>query len=76
MDQLESIEQQIKTLKERILLEGAVYIKEINILTSMRGLSVFTAIAIISDIITVRRFQNSKKFSSYLRSTPRVESFK
>lgn len=74
MDQLESIEQQIKTLKERILLEGAVYIKEINILTSMRGLSVFTAIAIISDIITVRRFQNSKKFSSYLRSTPRVES--
>ena len=40
----------------------------------MRGLSVFTAIAIISDIITVKRFPNSKKFASYLRSTPRVSS--
>lgn len=74
MDQLEQIELTIKTLKEKILCEGSFYMKEINILTSMRGLSVFTAIAIISDIITVKRFSNSKKFASYLRSTPRVES--
>ena len=74
MDQLEQLEETIKILKERILCEGSYYLKEINILTSMRGLSVFTAIAIISDIITVKRFSNSKKFASYLRSTPRVAS--
>ncbi len=74
MDQLEQLESKIKILKERILCEGSYYMKEINNHTSMRGLSVFTAIAIISDIITVKRFSNSKKFASYLRSTPRVES--
>jgi hypothetical protein len=31
-------------------------------------------LAIIADIIDVSRFKNSKKFASYLRSTPRVES--
>ena len=74
MDQLEQLEETIKNLKGKILCDGSCYMKEINILTSMRGLSVFTAIAIISDIITVKRFSNSKKFASYLRSTPRVES--
>lgn len=74
LDQLEVLEETIKKLKERILIEGSFYMKEIDILTSMRGVSVFTAIAIISDIITVKRFSNSKKFASYLRSTPRVES--
>lgn len=74
MDQLEQFEETIITLKENILCEGSFYMKEINILTSMRGLSIFTAIAIISDIITVKRFSNSKKFASYLRSTPRVSS--
>ncbi len=40
----------------------------------MKGISVFTAIAIIADIISVKRFPNSKRFASYLRSTPKVES--
>ena len=73
-DQLEQQETQVKTLKEKIKEEGRHYLKEIDILTSMRGISVFTAIAIIADIITVKRFSNSKKFASYLRSTPKVES--
>jgi transposase len=73
-DQLEQLEAQVKTLKEKIKEEGRHYLKEIDILTSMRGISVFIAIAIIADIITVKRFSNSKKFASYLRSTPKVES--
>ena len=47
---------------------------QIEILTSMTGISVITALAIISDIIDVSRFKNAKHFASYLRSTPRVES--
>lgn len=73
-DELDNIEDTIEKLKLKIKLEGSHYFKEINILTSMKGLSVFTAIAIVSDIVTVKRFPNSKKFSCYLRSAPRVSS--
>jgi hypothetical protein len=44
----------------------------INILTSMKGVSVFIATAIITDIIAVSRFKDTKHFTSYLRSAPRV----
>jgi hypothetical protein len=47
---------------------------QIEILTSMTGISVITAIAVIADIFDISRFRNSKHFASYLRSTPRVES--
>jgi len=48
--------------------------KEIEILTGMKGVSVFIAIAIIADIIDVSRFRDSKAFSSYLRSAPKVSN--
>ena len=47
---------------------------QIEILTSMKGVSVFIAIAIITDIIDVNRFRNSKAFTSYLRSAPKVSN--
>ena len=71
---LENIEARIEALKERIFLHAEPYMREIEILTSMKGVSVFIAIAIIVDIITVKRFKNSKAFTSYLRSAPRVSS--
>jgi hypothetical protein len=40
----------------------------------MKGVSVFTAAAIMSDIVSVDRFPNAKHFTAYLRSAPRVES--
>lgn len=73
-DQLEQLEMKTDEVKGKILEQGSRYMKEIDILTSMKGISVFTAIALIADIITVNRFSNSKKFSNYLRSTPKVES--
>jgi transposase len=45
---------------------------QIDLLTSMKGVSVFIAIAIIADIIEVSRFKDSKHFTSYLRSAPKV----
>lgn len=66
-NELEEIEKQIKIL-------GANYYEEIDILTSMKGMSVKTAIAIISDIAIVDRFPNAKHFTSYLRSAPGVDS--
>lgn len=73
-DELDQLEETIEKLKLKIKIEGSHYFREIDILTSMKGLSVFTAIAIISDIISVKRFPNSKKFACYLRSTPKVSS--
>ena len=74
MDTLEYLEETFEKLVVEIKKAGAVFMPQIEILSSMTGVSVITAIAIIADVIDVSRFQNSKHFASYLRSTPRVES--
>jgi transposase len=72
LDRLERDEGDVKTLKDQILLAAMPFIPQIDILTSMKGVSVFIAIAIIADIIDVSRFRDSKAFTSYLRSAPHV----
>lgn len=61
-------------VKDRILFQAEPFMAQIQILTSMKGVSVFIAIAIIADIIDVNRFKNSKAFTSYLRSAPKVSN--
>lgn len=73
-DLLESLEKKADEFADQILLTAAPFSKEIDILTSMKGVSVFTAAAIMADIVSVDRFPNAKHFTSYLRSAPRVES--
>ena len=73
-DELEAKETLIGKIEDKIKIIGFEYIKDIEILTSMKGMSVFTAIAIISDIAAIERFPNSKHFTSYLRSAPEVDS--
>jgi transposase len=73
LDMLESLEDKVELLEEKIQEHAEPYMQEIEILTSIKGVGVFTAIAIIADIISVNRFRNSKAFTSYLRSAPRVE---
>lgn len=74
LDRMERDEQDIQALKDRILLQASPFMAQIEILTSMKGVSVFIAIAIIADIIDVSRFRNSKAFTSYLRSAPCVSN--
>jgi transposase len=64
---------QRKELKEEILLIGSVYKEQLNYLASIKGVSVFTAIAILTDIADIERFENPKKLCSYLRSAPKVD---
>ena len=73
-DTLEYLEAKSQVWEDRIKEQAEPFMREIDILTSMKGVSVFIAIAIIADIISVDRFKNSKAFTSYLRSAPRVES--
>jgi transposase len=72
--ELENTESSIEPLKEKIMELAEPYMREIEILTSMKGISVFTAIAVIADIIEVNRFKDSKSFTSYLRSAPKVSN--
>jgi len=74
MDTLEHLEAAFDKLVDELNKAGSVFMSQIEILTSMTGVSVLTAIAIIADVIDVSRFRNSKHFASYLRSAPRVES--
>ncbi len=73
-DELEHLEWKTEQFVEKILVTAHPFMHEIELLTTMKGLSTFTAAAIMSDIETVNRFPNSKAFTSYLRSAPRVES--
>jgi transposase len=61
-------------LQDKIKEQGKPFMREIEILTSMKGVSVFIAIAVIADIIKVDRFKDSKSFTSYLRSAPQVSN--
>jgi len=74
MDTLEHLEETFEKLVVEIKKAGAVFLPQVEILTSMSGISVITALAIIADVFDITRFKNSKHFASYLRSTPRVES--
>ncbi len=73
-DLLEHLEALTEQLIQKILVTAHPFMHEIELLTTMRGISCFTAAAIMTDIETVQRFPNSKKFTAYLRSAPRVES--
>ena len=68
--QLDQLESGIAELKGKLLVSAVSYHKQINILTSMKGISVFTAVALIADIAEIERFEKSKQLTSYLRSAP------
>jgi transposase len=65
MDRLERDEADVKVLKDQVLLHAAPFMAQIEILTSLKGISVFIAIAIIADIIDISRFRDSKALTSF-----------
>jgi transposase len=71
---LNTQEDEKENIKAEILIKGKVFYREIKILTSIRGVSPFLAIAIMSDIADINRFPNAKKLCSYLRTAPRIDA--
>ena len=65
---------EVNILEDQILKTATPYMKEIRILTSMKGVSVLMAIALLADISDIQRFANSKHLCSYLRTAPGVKS--
>jgi transposase len=73
--QIDALEEETEKIKQLIYELGyQLYKEEITILLSIKGFSPLTAIALMSDIIDIKRFPNAKKFCSYLRTAPRVHS--
>ena len=61
-------------LEQLILEQGAVLEKEVRILTSIKGVSVLGALAIMADVADIRRFKTYKHFCSYLRTSPGLDA--
>jgi len=72
LSRLQSCKKEIQ--KEIAVLGLNRFPNEIKLLITIPGISDFTACSIMADIVDVRRFKDCKKFTSYLRSAPRVSS--
>ena len=72
---LKANEVQQLEVKDMIYLLGSeLFGDQIELLLSIRGFSVFTAIVLMSDVVDVERFSSAKKFCSYLRTVPKTKS--
>lgn len=74
IEELLGLEEKQTRIEEQLKIVGSKYYKEIEILTSTKGISILTALALIADIADIRRFPTAKKLCTYLRSAPAVES--
>ncbi len=72
--QLKNTKEEQHCVKDMIYVLGEkLYKKEIEILLSIKRFSPFTAIVLMSDVVDIKRFKNSKKFCAYLRTAPKVK---
>ncbi|HVO93509.1 MAG TPA: transposase, partial [Terriglobales bacterium] len=73
--ELQSLTKEQEGIKREIYSRGyARFEREVELLLGIRGFSPLTAIALMGDVVDVKRFKNAKHFCSYLRATPRVRS--
>ena len=64
-----------KELETRIKQAAVTYDEgTMRLLVTMYGVSVLGTAAVLSDAGCIERFKSAKKFSRYMRSTPRVDS--
>lgn len=73
-NQLKQTEENIKSIETLIKVIGVEYYNEVELLTSIKGVSIIMALALIADIAVIERFPNAKHLCSYLRSTPSVDN--
>lgn len=72
--QLDVQENSIKKIREIVIAKSIIFKREIDILTSIKGISPFVAVALMADIADIHRFKNSKHFCSYLRAAPKIDA--
>jgi transposase len=74
-DQIHALEKNTDVIKDAIFKIGNdIFKEEIEILLSIKGFSPLTAIALMSDVVSIERFKNVKNFCAYLRTAPKVKA--
>src|SRR5512138_2123121 len=68
------LENSIRQTREALIAGSVSFKHEVDILTSIKGISPFVAVALISDIADIHRFKNAKHFCSYLRTAPKIDA--
>jgi len=74
LKQIAILEDEIKILKNKILTFCVIFYKEIEILTTIPGISPFIALALMTDICDINNFANPKKLCSYFGIVPKGKS--
>jgi transposase len=75
MNQLEAVITECDTLKDMIIINGyKLFKREIDLLITIKGFSPFTAVAFMTDVVDIERFESAKKICAYLRTAPKVKS--
>jgi transposase len=67
-------EESIKRIKETAVINSTSFQREVDILTSVKGISPFIAVVLLADIADIHRFKNAKHFCSYLRAAPKIDA--
>ena len=72
--QQEHTENEIERIKQMIINTGIkLFPKEIELLISITGFSIFTAVAVMSDVVDINRFSSVRRFCAYLRTAPKIK---
>ena len=71
---LDMLKKQKEDLDAEILKYTATYEDEISIMVSVSGVSILMALCFKADYADITRFSNAKRFCSYMRSAPKVQS--
>ena len=74
LDQIKVLGNKEMEVKKVILTYCTIFYKEIEILTTIPGISPFIALALMTDISDINNFSNPKKLCSYLGLVPKVKS--
>jgi transposase len=61
-------------LAEEITYAGRIFSKEVKLLMSIRGISPLTALAFLSDVGDIRRFQTTRRMNAYLGLVPKMRA--
>jgi transposase len=73
LNQFDTLEAEKKYMHDLICFRGIkLFGEQIKLLLSIKGFSILTATALMTDIVRVDRFPTAKRFCSYLRTAPRI----